>query len=189
MNKTSFGTDIFSSDIDINDKGLDGIFQSSLAKKVFKGEKLFSQGKKSDFFYFLRKGSAKSYYFKDSQQICLWFAFDNDFVATISLYDGKVSNETVEMLEDSEVIRFRIDELKSLSKKNLTVSNFSLNMIKEHAVFLEYKLNNLQFMTSEERYSSLISDFPDILQKVSLTDISSYLGIARETLSRIRGRQ
>jgi CRP-like cAMP-binding protein len=93
------------------------------------------------------------------------------------------------MLEDSEVIRFRIDELKSLSKKNLTVSNFSLNMIKEHAVFLEYKLNNLQFMTSEERYSSLISDFPDILQKVSLTDISSYLGIARETLSRIRGRQ
>jgi len=189
MNQNAYGKDMFSSDINNKYNSLNGIFQSFLAKKVSKGEKIFSKGKRSDFFYFLRKGSAKSYYFKDSKQICLWFAFDNDFLATISLYDGKVSNETVEMLEDSEVIQFRIDELKSLSKKNLEVSNLSLNMIKEHAVFLEYKLNKLQFMTGEERYFSLISDFPEILQKVSLTDISSYLGITRETLSRIRGRQ
>jgi CRP-like cAMP-binding protein len=59
-------------------------------------------------------------------------------------------------------------------------------LIKEHALFLEYKLNGLQFMTSEERYHKLVLDFPEILQKVSLTDIASYLGISRETLSRIR---
>jgi len=41
-------------------------------------------------------------------------------------------------------------------------------------------------MTSEERYDKLIRDYPEVLQRVSLTDIASYLGISRETLSRIR---
>ncbi|MDG1919218.1 MAG: hypothetical protein P8I47_07425 [Schleiferiaceae bacterium] len=41
-------------------------------------------------------------------------------------------------------------------------------------------------MTSAERYDKLIRDYPDVLQRVSLTDIASYLGISRETLSRIR---
>ena len=42
------------------------------------------------------------------------------------------------------------------------------------------------FMTSEERYNNLVNSSPEILQRVSLTDIASFLGIGRETLSRIR---
>jgi len=63
------------------------------------------------------------------------------------------------------------------------------NIITEHAVFLEEKLYQLQFMSSEERYKALINVAPEILQKVSLTDIASYLGVSRETLSRIRGKK
>jgi len=59
----------------------------------------------------------------------------------------------------------------------------------EHALFLEEKLYQLQFMSSEERYNALVDVAPEVLQKVSLTDIASYLGVSRETLSRIRNKK
>jgi CRP-like cAMP-binding protein len=44
-------------------------------------------------------------------------------------------------------------------------------------------------MNSQERYKALIKDSPEILQRVSLTDIASFLGVSRETLSRIRAKK
>jgi CRP-like cAMP-binding protein len=44
-------------------------------------------------------------------------------------------------------------------------------------------------MSSEERYNALVDVAPEVLQKVSLTDIASYLGVSRETLSRIRNKK
>jgi CRP-like cAMP-binding protein len=44
-------------------------------------------------------------------------------------------------------------------------------------------------MTSQERYLAIIDASPEILQRVSLTDIASFLGISRETLSRIRKKK
>jgi CRP-like cAMP-binding protein len=62
------------------------------------------------------------------------------------------------------------------------------DLILEHALFIEERLYQLQFMTSQKRYKALQKTVPEIFQKVSLTDIASYLGISRETLSRIRSK-
>jgi CRP-like cAMP-binding protein len=48
--------------------------------------------------------------------------------------------------------------------------------------------DSIRFRTAEERYVSLMSNYPAILQRVSLGQIASYLGITQETLSRIRGK-
>jgi len=63
------------------------------------------------------------------------------------------------------------------------------NIIIEHALYTEERLYQIQFMTSQERYQTLIEATPEILQKVSLTDIASFLGVSRETLSRIRAKK
>ena len=90
------------------------------------------------------------------------------------------------LLEDSKLLQFKTESIKELANSNLDVSHLLNYIITEHAVFLEEKLYQLQFMSSEERYKALINVAPEILQKVSLTDIASYLGVSRETLSRIR---
>ncbi|MCW3464004.1 hypothetical protein [Chitinophaga nivalis] len=46
-----------------------------------------------------------------------------------------------------------------------------------------------KLMSAQERYAYLEQHHPEILQRVSLSQLSTYLGIARETLSRIRGRR
>lgn len=157
----------------------------SLIKRP-KGTKLFSEGKRHSNFYFIIKGAAKSYYLKDGKEVCLWFAFENDTLGSIMTYNGAPSNETIELLEDAELICYQSDALKKLAKENLAVSNLSYKMLEEHALFLEYRLQQLLFMSSKERYENLLKAAPEVFQRVSLTDIASYLGISRETLSRIR---
>ena len=170
----------------LSDETYDVFMEFAIIKEYPKGKILIEHGKKNEFVFFLISGSAKSYNYKDSKQICLWFAFESDCIATIRSLDDLISQETVELLEDSELIQIKLGDLMTLSNQFTSISSLMVQLLKEHILFLEYKLNGLQFMTSEERYAKLIRDYPEVLQRVSLTDIASYLGISRETLSRIR---
>ena len=154
--------------------------------KSSKGTKLIFEGRKQVYFYLILKGGVKSYYSKDSKDVCMWFAFENEVVGTTTIYEGLPSKETVELLEDSELIRLNIEKIKDRRLTDLSISNLLADLILEHALCIEEKLYQLQFMSSQERYKMLRETAPEIFQKVSLTDIASYLGMSRETLSRIK---
>ena len=153
--------------------------------KLSKGTELIQEGKRHQFFYFITKGSIKSFYLKEGKEICTWFAFENEMIATIKTFAGETSNETIELLENTKFIKIQTEKFKKLADKNLTWSHIMSALISSHAIFLEDRIK-LQFMSSKERYNKLILSEPQILQRVSLTDISSFLGMSRENLSRIR---
>jgi CRP-like cAMP-binding protein len=50
------------------------------------------------------------------------------------------------------------------------------------------RLESLQFQTAEERYKQLLTESPEIIQRVPLKYIASYLGITQVSLSRIRAQ-
>jgi CRP-like cAMP-binding protein len=189
MNKSILKNKVNSLFPNLGESSLDSFVENATYLKSTKGTKLISEGKRHHYFYLILNGGVKSYYRKDSKEVALWFAFENETVATINTFRGLPSNETIELLEDSELIRFKTKPIKELTQTNLAISNLMTELITEHAVFLEQRLYQLQFMSSEERYKALINVAPEVLQKVSLTDISSYLGVSRETVSRIRRKK
>jgi CRP-like cAMP-binding protein len=170
----------------LEEMSLHAFMKHSSYLKSTKGTKLISEGKRHDYFYLILNGGVKSYYLKESREVCMWFAFENDAIGTITTYEGLPSKETVELLQDSELIRFEIEKIKELSRTDISTIHLLNNLIIEHTLCIEERLYQLQFMSSKERYKALIETTPEILQRVSLTDIASYLGISRETLSRIR---
>jgi len=173
----------------LNDFVLETLSAHTNYVKLPKGTKLIAEGKKHHYFYFLVQGSVKSYYVKNAKEVCSWFAFENDMVATINSFAGKPSNETVELLEDSELLQINTEKFVYIAKTNLAVSQLLVELIADHAIFLEERLYQLQFATSKERYKSLIKTVPQVLQRLSLTDIASFLGVSRETVSRIRAQK
>ena len=50
-------------------------------------------------------------------------------------------------------------------------------------------MDSIQFETAEQRYINLIKDQPEILKIVPLQYVATYLGITKETLSRIRAKE
>jgi CRP-like cAMP-binding protein len=49
------------------------------------------------------------------------------------------------------------------------------------------RIESLQFHTAEERYNALLNEAPNVLMKIPLKYVASYLGITQVSLSRIRG--
>lgn len=71
---------------------------------------------------------------------------------------------------------------------NIQISNFINAVIEEYAQFLEEKIYFSQMMNSIDKYLILLDKEPQLFQRIPLTYIASFLGITRETLSRLRAK-
>ena len=140
--------------------------------------------------FFLIHGAVRSFYLKDGVEVNTWFAFENELVGSFDTYLMKQpASEAVEALESCQLLAIDMNELKKLSSSNLELSNLVLALVEEYAAFLHYRLNVLQFQSAQERYKELLKHESEMLQRVSLTHIASYLGVSRETLSRMRAKK
>ena len=48
------------------------------------------------------------------------------------------------------------------------------------------RIESFLFETAEERYLNFVNDHADIFNRISLSQLSTYLGIERQSLTRIR---
>lgn len=156
--------------------------------KYAKDKILLTENQTHDYAYYILQGAARSYYLKDGIEVNTWFAFEGEVIGSLHAYNNLPSRETVELLEEATLVSVNLRTLKPFIYSNLQISNFIRTVIEEYAQFLEDRLFNSQFMSSMERYELLLKHEPQALQRVPLTYIASYLGISRETLSRLRSK-
>lgn len=152
-----------------------------------KGTALIKEGQQHyNHAFFIERGAARSFYRKEATEVCTWFAFEGELLGNLQNYFGEPANETIELLEPSSLVVIDLFELKKMANTDLATSILIRNILEEHADFLEKRLQQLQFMSSMDKYQWLLTHEPSIFQRVSLTNIASYLGMSRETLSRLR---
>lgn len=149
---------------------------------------LLKEKQHHDFAYYVLEGAVRSYYLKDGIEVNTWFAFENEMVGSLRNYRNLPSRETFELVEDSKLIVINMHSLKSSIQSNIYINRFISSIIEEYALFLEDRIYFSQYMSSLERYNFLLEHEPRILQRIPLTYIASYLGISRETLSRLRSK-
>jgi CRP-like cAMP-binding protein len=149
---------------------------------------LIKQNQRHDFAYFVIKGAVRSYYLKDGIEVNTWFALENDMVGSLHNFRNNPSRETIELIENSTLISINLKQIKPLMFSNIQIANFINAIIEDYALFLEDKIYFSKMMSSIDRYLILLDKEPQLFQRVPLTYIASYLGISRETLSRLRAK-
>ena len=149
---------------------------------------LINENQRHDFAYFVIKGAVRSYYLKDGMEVNTWFALENDMVGSLQNFNDKPSRETIELVENCTLIAINIKKIKPLMFSNIQIANFVNTIIEEYALFLEDKFYFSQMANSIDKYLTLLDKEPKILQRIPLTYIASFLGITRETLSRLRAK-
>lgn len=149
---------------------------------------LIRENQQHDFAYFVIKGAVRSYYLKDGIEINTWFAFENDMVGSLHNFNDKPSRETIELVENSTLISINLKQIKPLMYSNIQIANFISAILEDYALFLEDKIYFSQMMSSIDKYLILLDKEPQLFQRIPLTYIASYLGISRETLSRLRAK-
>lgn len=162
---------------------------AGIAKSIHikKNSELQSIGHTCKTIYFLEKGLARIYYFKDEIEITESFSFENNLVLRYeSLFSGRPSKKAIQVLEDSDLIALKSDELELLFSIHPDIETMFRKIIETALVDTINRVESIQFHTAEERYSSLLQEAPDVIKRVPLKYIASYLGITPVSLSRIR---
>lgn len=158
----------------------------SLKKKA----ELQAAGKTCKTIYFLKSGLARIYYLKDGIDITDSFKLENNMIVRVeSLFHNQPSKKAIEVLEDSEIIAIDAQKLFDLYDDSHEIERLFRKIFEHSHVETINRIESLQFHSAEERYKNLITVHPEIIQRVPLKYIASFLGITQVSLSRIRAIQ
>lgn len=152
-----------------------------------KGHMLIKAGRTEHSVYFIENGIARAFCHQDDKEVNFWFGTESDILLSYnSLFLNKPGYENIELLENTVLYQLPDPALQSLYKNDLEMANWGRRMAESELIKAEECFIARQFKTAKERYEEFIRSNPDIIQRVQLGHIASYLGISQVTLSRIR---
>ena len=161
--------------------------ESCLSKNEYnKGDILLESGKVCKKLYFVEEGFLRFFLRLDGENVSKFFTeAPYCFTSQRSFTNDIPSEDNIEALEDSIVWEMSKKDAFELLEM-LSWSEFVRKLIQEVQFNTEKILEDAQNSTAEERYVKMIEDNSSILTRAPLKDIASYLGIAPQSLSRIR---
>lgn len=166
---------------------MDRIASSAHPVTLGKGQLVFRANKLEQSIYFMAKGIARVYYFYGATDVTLCFATEGEALVSLASYiQQKPGYENIELLETSTLFRLKTTDLHQLYTADIHVANWGRKLAEQELIKTEERLISKQFKSARERYKELIQLRPDLLHRVQLGHIASYLGISQVTLSRIR---
>ena len=159
-------------------------------KRLQKGDKLITEGQVNQNVYFIKSGILRNYLMREGVDITTWFFFTNDFITTFESFQLQIPGiETSEALTDCELVYISFEELEKLNNTSHQWERISRVFIMKYAIQQGERLLMMHTMNAEEKYDYLIKNFPQVVQNIPNKFVASYLGITRETLSRIRAKK
>lgn len=164
--------------------------KSCLVEVAFpKGHILLRAGKVEKSIFFIRKGMVRAYANQEGNEITFWFGAEGQAVISMKSYvEDQPGYEDIELLEDCELLELKSSDLKQLFETDIHIANWGRRFAEKELVKTEERLISRQFRTASERYSDLLTNHPDLVRRVQLGHIASYLGITQVSLSRIRSK-
>lgn len=158
------------------------IFQK-LSKKDF----LLKPSQISNGITFINTGSLRLYSKAEDNELTINFFTENTWVADLeSLLTQQPSANYIEAFEDTGTATIGLKDLHRLMDTypvfcmlNALLANLSISTM---------HLASIKTKNPDERYHELLTTHPDWLNRFPQNQIASYLGMAPETLSRVRAR-
>ena len=152
-------------------------------------EHLLVAGELCENLYFIQKGLLKCYYILHGKQVCDWFFGEMETVVAVdSFYDQVPSTDYIQALEDCELLYITFDELTFLYRNFVEFNAVGRVLTHKYFRIWHRQARNIRMLSSEERYRLLMDTQPELINRVPVRDLASYLDMNKDTLSRMRGR-
>ena len=175
---------------ELTDEELDFVKSNISILKLKKKQILIHENEIQKSIAFIYSGLIRSYFIDENgKEINNAFFSENEFVTDyLSFIKQQKTKYTFECLEDCilisipfETVETAFDKYKNFANFGRKIAEWALeNRTKKHESFL--------FETAEERYLRFFAENKPILNRISLSHLASYLGIERQSLSRIRSK-
>ena len=171
----------------ISDEIKERLTEMGIVKNFKKNEIIVKEGITCKYLYFSLSGTVRSFYYLDGKDITNWIYPEQSFFTSWHSYLAQQpSKESVQAISQNKVIAISFNNWESLCKEYNEINTFLRLLFAEHLASIDDFYKGYYFLTAKEKYSLLLSVFPEIILTSNLGYIASMLGISQETLSRIR---
>lgn len=170
-------------DIEIDD------FLHLLTYKIFKkGEYFIKEGETCKQVAFVLTGSLRSYYTSDKgDEVTYCITFPNNLMTAYSSFvTSQPTMENIQAITKTELLIIPKDKFEKLVQQKPNWVYFLKTIAEQQYIELEKRIFQLQKSDATKRYTDLMKNHPEYVQKIPLQYLASYLGISQRHLSRIR---
>lgn len=157
-------------------------------KKLRKHQCLIQSGEVCKIAAFVVKGALKKYTIDNSGKenilelyIENWWAGDKE-----SFMIGTPTPYYIDAYEDTELLIISKEDFTNKLSKLHFISELNNVLTQRQSYQLMKRLHSSQTLTAEEKLEQLQNSYPEFFQRFPQHIIASYLGMAKETFSRIR---
>lgn len=173
--------------ISLTDNEFDLVF-SHFTTKLFKKHQFLVQ--ESNFVsndFWVVKGLVKAYHSDiDGKEHIMQFAMEDWWITDYQAYFNQTkATLNVSCLENTEVLCLSLENREKICAELHKIEHFFRKKSNAGYVALQRRILSLLNSNAKERYEQFLTQYPTLLQRIPKTLIASYLGVSRETLSRL----
>ena len=152
--------------------------------------KLLSEGQTAQRLFFIRKGGVRAWYSHKGNELTAQFFFEGEAAASLeSFLHDLPSTFTLEAIEDCDMMVLNKADFQHLMATAPTFREWCYQTALNKMIVHTHRLLSFIQHNPQQRYEELLSQQPQLLQRVAQHYVASYLGITPVSLSRIRRRK
>lgn len=171
----------------VSDGEIEFINSFFLLKKVHRSQFLLYEGEDVQYEYMVLSGIYRIYYLDDDgKEHIVKFAQENSWMSDYkAFFNRDRATMFIECIEGGQVACLTLYGREQLSTELHKMEHFFRVRLTNDYVALEERVKLLLLNTARQRYDEFAKSHPGLLQRIPKKIIASYLGVCRETLSRI----
>jgi CRP/FNR family transcriptional regulator, anaerobic regulatory protein len=156
-------------------------------KTLSKKEFLLRPGQTCNYIAFVSKGSLRVFSLSEGVEHTYHFFTEFNWVAEYeSFIAQKQTLNFIQALEQTELVIISLDDIHSLMEEFKEFR--SLASLIKNWVIPSARLISITGDSPDERYQKLLDTHPEWINRFPQMYIASYLGMTKETFSRVKGR-
>lgn len=156
-------------------------------KNYHKGELILETGQVCKRVYFVDSGLVKTFFYTETREFIMrFFPEGNLFTVLDSFVLQQPSTYSVLALEDTTITCLNYDDLEMLCRQYHSMETFYRKLLSLAAVNMMDRIGGVLEEKAQAAYRKFLKEHGPLLQRISLADLASYLGITQVSLSRIR---
>ena len=160
----------------------------TVVKKLRKKQYLLQEGNHWNNKAFVLKGLLRTYSVDERGfEHVIAFAMENWWTGDReALLSGQPSRFNIDAIEDSEIVIIKKPEFDVICREIPAFNDMVNTILERNFIAFQNRIHDSISTPVEERYLNFVERYPTLSARVPLNMLASYLGITRETLSRIR---
>ena len=165
------------------------LLASKLTFKELKKKDIFLQpGKVQKEIGFIVQGLVRSFYIDNNgNEITVGFYKEGDYATHYPAYiTRQQSLYTIQSLEPTGMVCLAYEDQQWIYQQSANFERYGRLVTEEILKRQQARIESFIFETAEQRYLSFIDTHPGLFNRISLSHLCSFLGIERQSLTRIR---